>query len=164
MGFQWLEQVSMEGSSRTFFLMGNLKPSSATTFISCQRWPPQFSWWNRPSYRFVSTQISEFGSGSSAGFHSLFYQPCPMRGKLLRGAIINHLEGMQEEMLESISPICKVTIYLKCELSQDPHKLCVSLSKLQAYGESCNASISSYWFYSELLPEVTLHPSTQLRE
>lgn len=33
---------------------------------------------------------------------------------------------MQEEMLESISAICKVTVYLKRELSQDPHKLRVS--------------------------------------
>lgn len=49
---------------------------------------------------------------------------------------------MQEEKLEFISPICKLTSCLKRELSQDLHKVCVSLSKLQAYGESCNANIS----------------------
>lgn len=70
---------------------------------------------------------------------------------------------MQEEMLERISAICKVTMYLKHELSQDPHKLCVSLSELQAYGESCNAGISRVIGFI-LLPEVILYPSTQLYE
>lgn len=49
---------------------------------------------------------------------------------------------MQEEMLEFISAICKVTLYLKHELSWDPHKLCVSLSKLQACREFHSASMT----------------------
>lgn len=78
--------------------------------------------------------------------------------------MVNHLKRNQEEMLESISAMCKGTPYLKSEYFQDPHKLCVSLKNLQAHGASCNSTISSYWFYSELLPEIMLYLNTQIYE
>lgn len=162
----------MEGNSRIWFLVGSLKASSATTLITCQWRPWLFPWWNRQSNGFVSIQICELGSGRTVAFvfksvrsfpqfvvPSLFY-----KSNLLRGPIVNHLERNQEEMLESISAICKWTPCIKNEHFQGPHKLCVSLRNLQAYQESFNSTRSSYWFYSELIPEVMLYLNTQIYE